>query len=123
VRNSTARESGSGSISALSRPVGVAVDSHYIYWTNSYPDEIGRANYDGTGIDQSFITGAVNPSGLAVSDDYIYWSDNAHPRPHHRRGRLISPSIARADLDGADPDQRFIAIHPYPAYTLALSTP
>lgn len=39
----------------------------YIYWTNSYTGTIGRANLDGTGANQSFITGLVgSPEGLAV---------------------------------------------------------
>ena len=110
-------------ITGANEPEGVVpgLNGAYIYWSNNQGGTIGRANYDGTGVDQSFITGAFNPSGLAVSDDYIYWTDGAHRRPHHRPGRLISPSIARADLDGADPVQRFIAIHSG-AYTLALST-
>jgi hypothetical protein len=44
----------------------VAVDAAHVYWANGNTDTIGRANLDGTGVDQSFITGAQYPAGLAV---------------------------------------------------------
>src|SRR5262249_60618643 len=34
---------------------------------NAFDDAIGRANLDGTGIDQNFIFGAFTPQGVAVS--------------------------------------------------------
>src|SRR3954447_14063359 len=37
----------------------------FVYWTN-FNGTIGRANLDGTGVDQSFITGASRPTGVAV---------------------------------------------------------
>ncbi|MFM8526796.1 MAG: choice-of-anchor D domain-containing protein [bacterium] len=51
-----------------SSPMGVAVDGNYIYWANYFgiPATIGRANLDGTGVNQSFITGAYGPWGVAV---------------------------------------------------------
>jgi virginiamycin B lyase len=45
------------------QPAGVAVDNAHVYWGN--PDAIGRANLNGTGVDQSFIAGA-GPAGVAV---------------------------------------------------------
>ena len=36
----------------------MAVDHGHIYWTQSNREAIGRASLDGTGVDQSFITGA-----------------------------------------------------------------
>ena len=49
------------------RPVALAVNDRYIYWTN-YEDagSIGRANLNGSGVDQTFLTGSVSPIGLAV---------------------------------------------------------
>jgi len=41
-----------------------------IFWANG--DSIARANLDGTGVDQSFITGALNPGGIAVDADHLY---------------------------------------------------
>jgi hypothetical protein len=43
-------------ITGASRPVGVAVSSRYIYWTNPSTGTIGRANLDGSAADQRFIT-------------------------------------------------------------------
>ena len=40
------------------RAGGVAVDAAHVYWANTLARTIGRANLDGTGVDQSFITGA-----------------------------------------------------------------
>jgi virginiamycin B lyase len=69
----------------------------YVYWTGFDPTEgpaIGRANLDGTGVDQSFITGLG--FDLAVDGAHVYWTD----RPRHR--------IGRANLDGTGVDQSFI---------------
>jgi hypothetical protein len=47
----------------------VAVDAGHVYWTHSVPimSTIGRANLDGTGVNQSFVTGASFPIGVAVN--------------------------------------------------------
>ncbi len=46
----------------------VAVDGSYIYWTDYSNSRIGRANLDGTGVNQSFISAGVsNPYGIAIS--------------------------------------------------------
>ena len=45
---------------------GSGTVSGHVYWTNADADTIGRANLDGTGANQSFITGASNPVGVAV---------------------------------------------------------
>jgi len=73
----------------------------FIYWTNSTGGAtpplgtIGRANLDGTGVNQNFI-GADNPQGIAVDGAHIYWAD------------LSSASIGRANLDGTGVNQSFI---------------
>jgi HYDIN/CFA65/VesB-like, Ig-like domain len=54
-------------ISFADGPAEVAVDGRRIYWTNSGGGTIGEANLDGTGVNQSFITGANTPEGPAVS--------------------------------------------------------
>src|SRR5438876_1031872 len=62
----------------------------FVYWTNfSATYSIGRANLDGTGIDQSFITGASGKStyGVAVDGAHIYWTNSGN-----------SGSIGRANL-------------------------
>jgi hypothetical protein len=72
----------------------LAVDGQHIYWANGNGDTIGRANLDGTDINESFITepGApAGPTGLAVDGQHIYWATRA------------AQAIFRANLDGTDP--------------------
>ncbi len=58
----------------------------YVYWSTE-GTTLGQANLDGTGVDQSFVTGATSVLGVAVDSQYIYWINN-------------SDSIGRANLDG-----------------------
>jgi virginiamycin B lyase len=67
----------------------------YIYWANTNAGTIGRANLDGSEVDQSFITGATAPAGVAVDGDHIYWSN-------------IWGGIGRADSSGSEVEQNFI---------------
>ena len=39
----------------------------FIYWANSGGQTIGRANLNGTSVNQSFIRGAIEPCGVAVT--------------------------------------------------------
>ena len=57
--------------------------------------DIGRANLDGSGVDQSFIA-AGDPCGVAVDGAHVYW----------RHG--FGSNIGRANLDGSDADPNFI---------------
>lgn len=79
-----------------SNPLGVAVDAAHVYWANYSGHSIGRANLDGTGIEQEFIDG-IDPYALAVAKGHIYWTDAA------------AGSIGRANLDGGEIDRGFIA--------------
>ena len=90
-------------ISGIGYPRGVAVDGAHVYWDDTHPTvtptgsvsdfAIGRANLDGTGVDQSFIKpGGGN--GLAVDDAHVYWSS--------------AWSIHRASLDGTGVELGFI---------------
>jgi virginiamycin B lyase len=72
----------------------------FIYWANFNSGTIGRANLDGTGVHQSFITGADNPVGVAVDASHIYWANE---------GFLSGTTIGRANLDGTGVDQSFIS--------------
>jgi hypothetical protein len=90
-------------ISGLDGPSGVAVNSTHIYWTSSYVSEgsshpgttVGRANLDGTDVDESFITGASGPQGVAVDGAHVYWTN-------------ATGEIGRANLDGTDVDKSFV---------------
>ena len=52
----------------------MAVDAAHVYWANETAfsrtgaqiSTIGRANLDGTGVNQNFITGATFATGVAV---------------------------------------------------------
>jgi hypothetical protein len=74
-----------------------------VYWTNTVGPvfgvpgtTIGRANNDGTGVNQTFIGGASTPSAVAVDAAHVYWlNDDDH-------------SIGRANLDGTGVNQRFL---------------
>src|SRR5258705_103904 len=69
----------------------------FVYWTNyNVNGTIGRAETDGTGANQSFITGVNGPYGVAVDGSHVYW------------GNLNGNTIGRADLDGSNPNQSFI---------------
>ena len=82
----------------------MAVDGRHVYWTNTgtNSNSIGRANLDGSGVDQSFITGANDPHGVAVDGQHVYWTN---------AGR---DAIGRANLDGSGVDQSFITGADFP---------
>jgi virginiamycin B lyase len=71
----------------------------FVYWANTAVGTgttIGRAELDGTGVDQDFIGGATAPCGVAVNATHVYWAN------------LGSGTIGRANLDGTDPDQSLV---------------
>jgi virginiamycin B lyase len=74
-----------------------ATASAFVYWTNYGTNTIGRANLDGSGANQSFITGASIPYGIAVDAGHVYWVN------------VETGSIGRANLDGSGANQSFIA--------------
>jgi Domain of unknown function (DUF5050) len=77
-------------------PCGAAVDGAHVYWANdSDGGTIERANLNGTG-PESLIDGATFPCGVAVDASHVYWAS-------------VDGTIGRADLDGGNPSQDFIA--------------
>jgi hypothetical protein len=78
----------------------VAVDGAHIYWTVPNANTIGRANLDGSGVNQNFITGGSGPNGVAVDATHVYWTNI---------GSQFNPNtIGRADLSGGNVNQSFI---------------
>ena len=73
------------------------VNVGHVYWTDFATGTIGRANLDGTGANQSFISGASGPVGVAVDAGHIYWTND------------LMSTIGRANLDGTDANQSFIS--------------
>jgi hypothetical protein len=75
-----------------------------VFWGNSTSssnstggDSIGRANLDGTNVDQNLMTG-FSPGAVAIEGNYIYWS-NADQSAN---------SIGRATLTGTEVQPEFI---------------
>ena len=66
----------------------------FVYWTNFQGDSIGRANNDGTGVNQTFIMFIGHPRNIVVDDYHIYWS--------------TWNTIGRAGLDGTNANVNFI---------------
>jgi virginiamycin B lyase len=85
-------------VAALVMAVVATPANAFVYWTNYSASAIGRANLDGTGVDQSFITGAsaFGPYGVAVDGQHIYWANSN------------TNVIGRANVDGSGVDQSFI---------------
>jgi hypothetical protein len=76
----------------------VAVDAAHVYWTNTQPGTIARANLDGNGVNQTFIgglgSGVLSNGGMAVDAAHLYWANGQ--------------TIGRANLDGTTVDPSFI---------------
>jgi hypothetical protein len=99
-------------VSASGWRPGIAVDDAHVYWVSRFADEdsnpgtgaIGRANLDGTGVDENFITGLEYPhEAVAVDGSHLYWTIlSQDPFPTHR--------IGRANLDGTGVDENFITL-------------
>ena len=95
-----------------------APPASYVYWTNQGANAIGRANLDGTNVNQSFISGASGAFGLAVDAGHVYWTNFA------------GGTIGRANLDGTNANQSFVigdnpigvAVSPPPPLSLHAGT-
>jgi virginiamycin B lyase len=70
----------------------------HLYWSNYLAHTIGRANVDGTEVNQSLISTNSNPpEGVAVDSGHVYWSN------------IGADTIGRANLDGTGVNQSFIS--------------
>jgi virginiamycin B lyase len=85
----------------------VARADAFVYWASSSTNSIGRANLDGTGANQSFITTANDPNAVAVNGAvavdaaHVYWANTGTPPNFAYR-------IGRANIDGTGANQSFI---------------
>jgi len=94
-------------VAALVLALALAAPSQAgVYWTNygsgGTAGTIGRANPDGSAVQQDFITGAAGPVGVVVSGSYIYWSNPS------TQNSSPGTTIGRANLDGTGVNNRFI---------------
>jgi len=75
----------------------------FVYWANLGPSfdgtTIGRANLNGTSVNQGFITGADGPCGVAVDAGHVYWGNTGITTGAN------AGSIGRANLDGSGVNQ------------------
>jgi virginiamycin B lyase len=80
---------------------GLATDGTYLYFSSCDDNTIGRADLDGSQLEQPLISLAAKscPQGLAVAGSHIYWT------------QLGSGTIGRANLDASDVDGRWLNIH------------
>ena len=97
-------------ITGVNDPRGIAVDSSHIYWSNSGQDgtttnqnSIGRANLDGSGVSQTFITGGSVPYGLAVDDLGITGTSVACSPPSEPTGQATTCTATVANTDALTP--------------------
>uniref|UniRef100_A0A8C7RUI0 Nidogen 2 n=1 Tax=Oncorhynchus mykiss TaxID=8022 RepID=A0A8C7RUI0_ONCMY len=78
----------------LTSPEGLAVDvvRRAMFWVDSTPDKIERANLDGSGRQTLFDTDMVNPRAIIVdsSTGTLYWTD----------WNREAPKIERSSVDG-----------------------
>ncbi len=89
--------------------VGSTAANAYIYWGNADSTTIGRANNDGTGVNQSFIAATSNPQSVALDAAYIYWTSAANK------------TIGRANLDGTGANNSLIT-SPSNVYGVAVNS-
>lgn len=82
-------------------PCGVDVNSTHIYFNNYASGAIGRANLDGSAINQTFVDGGVNPQHPFVTDDTLFWTNKGFGCPP-------GCSVGRAGLDGSFTEPTFI---------------
>jgi hypothetical protein len=80
---------------------GLMSDGTHLYFSRCDDNTIGRADLDGSDVDESWIslTAKSCPQGLAVAGTHLYWT------------QLGSGTIGRARLDGSDAVGRWLNIH------------
>jgi hypothetical protein len=103
----------------------VAVDGQHIYWSNLFTNTIGVANLEGTGVNQSFITGARSKAGVGLSVPVAQLTPASPPAfavtPQGALGQPMTLTLANAgqrelsvsalSFTGADPgDFLFAAV-------------
>ena len=105
-------------IDGIRSPGSIALDAGHIYWTGGVDPEdeiptIARARLDATHVDEALLSAGIFflpnlPESIAVDENHVYWTEHFEDHP---AGLMIPPhgSIGRVNLDGTDPDHKFIA--------------
>ena len=82
---------------ALAFSLLFAASAHaYVYWGDFQGGTIGRANLDGTDVEDGFIQAGGHPLAVAVTSSHIYWANEA------------AGTIGRANIDGTAVEPSFI---------------
>jgi hypothetical protein len=76
----------------------------HIYWANASGNTIGRADLDGSDVDENFISGASGPSNVLVHGQYLYWGNATACT----EDGACDGSIGRANLNGTGVNEHFI---------------
>ena len=86
-------------LAALAPPHASAL----IYWGDEANGRVGRAELNGTGVSEAFVSGsALGPCGVAVDAGHVYWGGATTV------GGRIDTAIGRAGIDGSALVQGFI---------------
>lgn len=89
-------------------PLGMSVDGDYLYWeSNSAGVKIGRSRLDGSEADIELVGtdgGPPGSGGVSSSGGRIYWTET-------RNSTGFGPLyLSSANLDGSDPQVRFLSL-------------
>jgi sugar lactone lactonase YvrE len=92
------------------RPIGLAVDDAYVYWTNSYEQAVARCSV--AGCNESPTTLYTNldvPRSLVVDEAFLYWSStqgsNVVRAPKAGGGGVFEIASSRGFPDGLKLDR------------------
>lgn len=99
---------------------GLAADGSHLYWgaydpnrpllvlnSGPLPTTIARANADGTGVEQNFVTAEPNPFGIAADAQSLWWINEAPAgdgQTPTQASRLVD-SVYRVPLAGGEKTQ------------------
>jgi hypothetical protein len=74
------KKNGLGMVSLVTtgKPLGLAVDDAFVYWTDAAAGTIGRVDKAGVSV-ETIATAQAHPTRLALDDDSAYWSNLGDP--------------------------------------------
>jgi hypothetical protein len=82
---------------------GASAADAFVYWPSAVAKTIGRANLDGTGVENSFVKTAGTPCGVASNGVYVYWAAEEGGVGHVGRANLATGVAEDHFITTADP--------------------